>query len=210
MCVCSCLNHDTYDGEVSRVLSDLVTYEGTLGADSMKFSLQQRDDSPLVRLTCRGQFQDTTLKVGDRLLINYVPENGLPYTSGPVSLVGAYPINGGEGLVQNMAKYPLWDRDRVFLYSIWRTGSYINLHTRITYTGKIPRIIRMVVDSATVDSAIPQVYFVHQLDTIRDYHDRDNYSSWDMLKVWERSHVRGLDVHVANTNQTQTVYRFMK
>lgn len=204
----SCLNRGTIDGEVEMSFTDVATYEGRLPGDSMKFTLRQNDDSPLVTLACQGHFKDS-VACGQRMVITYIPESGKAYTSGTAYLVGAAEISGGMSVSGDIADYPLWNRDSVYVYSMWRTGEYINLHSRLVYSKK-PRVLKMLVDSATADSAVPTAYVVHCLDTVTDYHDRAYYVSWDIKEIWEKPGCKGLKVRVANTNLPQQEFQFMK
>lgn len=206
----SCMNHDTVDGPVKRYLTDIATYAGADSAGGTLFELQRADDSPLVRLSWPGRFKDdVALNPGQRLLIQYYPLSGVAYQTGPIELRGASLITCDTIRQGAIGDFPQWNRDKVYVYSLWRTGQYLNMHCRLAYS-TTPRTFALVVDDSTASAARRQAYVVRQLDTVAPGHDREYYVSWWIGPVWRRDDVRALDVHVANSNMPQTVYTFSK
>lgn len=204
------MNHDTVDGPVKLMLTDIVTYDGETD-NGLSFSFQQIDDSPLVSLTASGiRFKESdSISPGQRMVIYYHPLSGVAYKSGEIELVGASPITSGKLASGHIADFPEWNRDRVYVYSMWRTGQYMNLHCRLTYS-TVPRTFALMVDSASINDSIPQLYVLHQLADPTDYHDREYYVSWDMDALWKRQSVKGVDIHVANSNMPQKLFTFRK
>lgn len=204
-----CMNHDTEDGPVKRYLTDIVTYEGDNGQGGTRFTFQKADDSPLITLDWQGRLQADGLNRGTRLLIQYYPLSGQPYQSGDVELRGAARITCDTIMQVNMSKHPDWQRDRVYVYSLWRTGRWLNMHCRLPYSPE-PRTFTLGVEDSTLYQEFPQVYIIHQLDSVAPRHDREYYVSWDIGPVWNNSTIHGLDVHVANSNMPQTIFPFRK
>lgn len=206
--ITGCLNHDTYDGEVALPVTDVVTYEGQTPVDSMLFTLRQCDDSPLIRLTCAGHFKNN-ITPGQRMVLKYVPPEGKPYTSGVITFVSAYLTYGGEPIIGDPKDFPWWKRDEIYVYTLWRSGEYINLNSRYVYTPR-PRPLQLLIDSATMGSPVVEAYITHLNDTIVNSHDRTYYHSWNIKDVWERPDLRELKIHVNNSNLPQSEFRFLK
>lgn len=204
----SCSDDDGIDGPVDMQLWDIVTYEGsgTDGKGSV-FTLRQVDDSPLVTLTSTAGIREIDPQT--RLMIRYIPENGKAYTSGPVRLLGASKINNGTAETEWKEEYDGWNRDKVFLYSVWRTGSYMNFHVRLTYSTDA-RIFKLVADPSTLDTEYPDLYLVHIMAEVTDYHDRAYFASFDIEDVWNSPKTRGVRIHLANTNLDKDIFTFHK
>ncbi len=204
----SCSDDDGVDGPVDMQLWDIVTYEGPASASSGSvFSFRQVDDSPLVTLS-----SDVTLKEvdnGTRLMIRYIPEGGKPYVSGNIRLLSASRINQGPADKEWKDEYSQWNRDKVYLYSAWRTGSHINFHLRLTYSTE-PRVFTLVLDPATADSDVPEFYLVHIMNEPTDYHDRAYFASFDIGEFWNRPGVSAVKIRVANTNLDKYIFTFCK
>lgn len=208
MSLSSCRDDDGVDGPVSMQLWDIVTYEGRNSNNSGSvFTFRQVDDSPLVTLT-----SDITLKEieqGQRLMIRYIPENGKAYTSDRISLLSASKINDGKAETEWKSDYDIWNRDKVYLYSTWRTGSYINFHLRLTYS-KEPRMFNIVLDPKTKDSETPEFYLVHIMAQETDNHDRAYFASFDIDEIWNAPTTKAVKIHVANTNLNKEIFTFQK
>ncbi|WP_289753169.1 NigD-like C-terminal domain-containing protein [uncultured Duncaniella sp.] len=204
----SCNDDDGIDGPVEMQLWDIVTYEGK-GNDGQGsvFTLRQVDDSPLVTLTSNLGLQD--LEAPTRLMIRYIPEGGQAYVSDRIQLLGASKINTGEAATEWKEDYDKWNRDKVFLYSAWRTGTYINFHLRLTYSND-PRIFNLVLDPATRESETPEFYLVHIMAEETDYHDRAYFASFDIGEIWNAPGIKGVKIHIADTNLNKDVFTFYK
>lgn len=205
----SCSDDSGVDGPVDMQLWNIVTYTGhRSGTDGSVFTFRQVDDTPEIELTSDRTLPDD-VETGSRLMIRYIPANGEAYASGPISLLSASRINQGPALTEWKDEYEQWDRDKVFLYSMWRTGMYINFHLRLTYSTE-PRVFTLVLDPATKDSDMPGFYLVHIMDKVTDYHDRAYFASFDISEIWNRESVRGVTVRVANTNLDKDIFTFFK
>lgn len=197
-----------YDGPVEKHLYDIVTYTGTPDGGGATFEFRQVDDSPLVTLTSTVRFADE-IEPGTRMAICYIPQSGLPYQSGPIDLVGASRINQGAVHTEWADDYDLWDRDSVYVYSAWRSGSYINFDIRLPFSAE-PRVLCLAADPATLSDPVPDLYLVHVMATDASQYLRRHYASYSIAPVWEMEHVRGVKVHMANTNLPLHTAVFMK
>ena len=205
--LCSC-GEDGVDGPVEMTCTDLVTFAGNVGGRAT-FTFQKMDDSPEITLTARTALEADGLDTGTRLLISYIPDDNKAYTSGPVTLLGGSVITQSAITTEWRDEYDAWDKNKVYVYSAWRTGTYINVHVRLTYSAE-PRIFCLAADPATLDSPWPDVYLVHAIDGDVDNHDRAYYASFDISKVWSRESTEGIRLHVANSNLNKQIFTFAK
>jgi len=206
----ACINEDTVDGPVAMTLTDVVTFEGNTSADAgAVFTFRKADDSPLITLTADAAVNNERVSPGTRLLVSYTPASGHAYTSGDVTLRGWQMINNGSVTTGDIQDYPEWNRDKVYLYSIWRDGTYINFHARMVYS-TTPRTFRFMAAEATLDNTYPEIYLLHQLPEPTTSHDRHYYASFDIAPVWNRPTCRGVRIIVANSNLRQEVFIFDK
>lgn len=206
----ACVNDDTVDGPVEVSMTDIVTFEGNDAANGgARLTLRQSDDSELITLLADRPLNNDRLPAGNRVMVTYVPASGRPYTSGNVSLRGYSLINNGTVGVGELDDYPDWNVDKVYLYSMWRDGTFINFHCRMVYTDK-PRTFRFIVTPSSLDSDYPEIYLVHRLHEETDSHDRHYYASFDIGPVWNRPGCRGVRVIVANSNLKQDTFVFEK
>ncbi|MCM1076016.1 MAG: hypothetical protein NC411_01485 [Bacteroides sp.] len=204
----SCSDDDGFDGKVEAQLWDIVTYEGpkTDGSGST-FTFRQVNDTPLITLTSDKSLGDT--ETGNRLMIRYIPLSGIAYQSGQINLISASMINQSAVKTEWKEEYNEWDRDKVFLYSIWRTGSFINFHLRLTYSAE-PRIFTLAPDTLTLGTVMPEFYLVHVMSTPTDNHDRAYFASFDFSEFWNTPAVKGVKIHVANDNLDKDIFTFDK
>lgn len=205
----SCSDDEGFDGPVDIQLWDIVTYQGFSDATGLStFTFRQVDDSPEITLTSTMRPSDE-IESGTRMMIRYIPENGEAYTSGKIRLLSAARINQGPVATEWKDEFNEWDRDKVFLYSTWRSGTYLNFHVRLTYDTE-PRHFQLAADPATLDSEWPDIYLVHVLANPTDYHDRVYYASFDIAEIWNKASVKGVRLHVANSNLPQQEFTFAK
>lgn len=196
------------DGKVEMTYSEIVTYHGNADGRA-EFTFIKVDDTPEITLTADRSVNVEQDRIPARMVISYVPAGGEPYESGPIRLLSASLINFAPVLTEWRDDYDQWDRDGVYLYSMWRSGKYVNIHVRLTYSTD-PRIFSMVADPTTLSSAYPDIYLVHKLDKPVDNHDRAYYASFDLSPVWEREGVEGVNIHVSNTNLDKQIFTFKK
>lgn len=179
------------------------------------FTLTLPDDDRLITYTVNHQTIDTTrVKVGDRLMLAYrLGGNRDPYTSGAIIPVGYSPINNANLTVtEDMAEeYGDWDRDPIYLMSMWRSETCINLHFRLTFSDK-KRTFALVMDESEADAEIPTLYVAHTLadGEYRDNFEREGYASFDIDELWGRESCRGVTVTINNSNLPKSTFTFMK
>ncbi len=188
------------------LLSEIVTVEST-GDDGTRFSFRRYGDSPLIII------EDKSLSikeeyVGSRMLLRYYLASGEAYAPGDIRAIGLAAINNDTTVVRPVERYG-WDADAVYLNAIWRSGEYINIHLRAVYSDT-PRYFCLMVDSLTMDDAVPQVYLVHNTLGAPDNYMSEFYSSVDISNVWNQPGCRGIEVHVNDSNLKKDIYTFNK
>lgn len=211
--VTSSCGDEGIDGRVEMALTDIVTFEGNTNGNNATFTLVKVDDTPAITLTADRPViidsDDDKDAPPVRMLISYIPADGMPYSGGPVRLLSASRITQAPVATEWKDEYDSWNAYPVYVYSMWRSGSWINLHMRITYSDE-PRIFCLATDPATISSETPDLYLVHVLENPVNNHDRSYYASFDISSVWDLPHVKGVNVHVANSNLHKHIFTFQK
>lgn len=192
--------------EVNPSMRDIATFAGN-GPRGAVFTLRQAGDSPLVTLTASAAVDAEAYTPGSRVYIDYTPASGKPYTSGEITLNYVANINTAVLLALDMAQHTDWDATGVFLYSIWRTGPYINLHARLPYNPE-PRKIALVIDKNSMNEAQAHLYFMHVTRPEYDTFERDYFMSYDLKEFLSGHTPQELVVHVNNTNLPQKEFSF--
>lgn len=203
----SCGDDDTFNDHAT--LYDIVTFVDNTESGA-KFTLQQSGDSPLITLLARGTTLDKeSIEPGKRVFIGYIPASGEPYTSGDITLIGASAINNDVLRIAPLDSVPSWDNDPIYLNSIWRTGKYINIYCRVSYSDE-KRAFILLVDKATYDDAVPQLYLVHNLLGEPQSFTRRAYLSVDISALWDKESCQGVTIHLNDSNLPQNTYTFNK
>lgn len=186
---------------------DIVTVESASEADGTLFTMQRYDDSPLISYTDSKWVAPEKI-VGQRVLIYYYTESDRPYESGEVKTVSVKQITNGA-VAGGDPTSPQWNADAVFLNSIWRTGIYLNMRMRVSYSAK-PRYFALTADETTLNSEQPQLYLVHNLDGEPQSYMSEIYASFDLSFVWDKASCRSVCVHVFDSNRPEQTYVFSK
>lgn len=205
VCTTAC-REDGEDGPVKMTFTDMATFlgNGTHGSGA-SFSIRQDGDSPEVILTSEISLANTD--AGTRMLIMYANEDNLPYASGPVELLGASRVTQGP-LKPELD--PLWDTTPVYLLSVWRTDTWLNFRVRLPYSTE-PRVFSLMADQTTLGSEWPEVYLAHIMDPGETLgHDRGYYASFDISSVWLDENVKGIILHVNNSNLDKHIFTIAK
>ncbi len=198
---------DTSEPEsVTPSFSDIVTYEGT-GADGAVFTLLPANDNTPITLTTATSVDPKQYEPQSRVYIRYTSLSGKPYQSGEINLSYIANINTGALKALDMSQHPDWNATGVYLYSIWRSGPYINLHARLPYNPE-PRKIALVIDKERLDDTDAHLYFMHVTKPEYDTFERDYFMSYDMSEFLSEHSPERLTVHVNNTNMPQSEFKF--
>lgn len=198
MLACSCSDDDF--GPAAQLCETIVSFAGNSG-DKALFEYQAIDDSPVVTLTVAGNLKGD-VRPGTRLLIRYrLPSTANPAESAEVELLGLRHI-----LTDTVTTAPLPDRTEqltpIYLLTIQRSGQWIDLGTRMPQTRK--RSLRITTSGATDAGGIADLWLDAEIDdTDPTYNSPTQGSVW-IGPVWERSDVRGVRIHVNNSNN---IYR---
>lgn len=188
------------DGPAERpaTLYDIVEYTGN-DKGQTSFRLYAPDADIPVTLTSASSLDMGKLAEGECVLLGYTPRDGKAYTSGIVDVTGFAAVTNGSLMKGPWESLEGWDKDEVYLESLWRAGGYIDMRFQLVYDNE-PRVFRLVVDEATIENEYPDAYLVN----IRkgDYANfmRQYYAAFDLSALWSYDSVKGLRVHVNNSN----------
>ncbi len=200
---------DDDPGPQTPVISDIV--ELTASTPSGSTFAIYREKSPDIILNAPGAQVDLSrIKIGESLLATYtMADGGDAGRSGDINLRSYYAINNSTLVKGDIADFPEWDKDEVYLISIWRAGNKIDLRCKLTYDPS-PRTFMMLLDESTAGNPVPDLYLVHQLQQPVESFDRNYYAAFDIDSLWEQTTCEGVTIHIANRNLPQREYRFLK
>lgn len=194
---------------VDDTLFDIVTLTAT-NDDGFTVTTRKIDDSPLVTLTAANKKIDQNLvKVGDRFLLNYIPESGIQYKSGPITAIAYRPILNAKIIEGTQAEHNSWITEAQDIVSMWRTGDFINVYALAPYSQK-PAKYELVVDKATLEDEIPQAYLIFLSDNKYESAPQAHYATFDISSVWNKPGVRGLRISTAGISTPTTTQIFTK
>lgn len=198
---------DSDEGGSVTLYQDIVTFAANRG-DSIYFDFQVVDDSPLVRLSAKGNINEDKTPTGTRLFITYSPVDERPYgQSGPIMLRGAsrmYDLKATEAPAEKPETEP------IAVTSLWRSGRYINMIAQIPFTEK--RSFNMYFDPASLQTPTAVLY----ITTMSTLGDAPGYmtrtaASFDISEIWDRPDITAVEVHVDNSeNPNRNIFIFKK
>lgn len=193
----SCLDSGS-DGPSVNIYQNIVTFTGSSDGRS-NFLFQELNDSPEVSLYANVTIKGDGAVPGCRMLIAYtLDENRVYGESGPINLRQAALVY--ESTVTEVpADEAKAANAPIPLLTMYRTGKYINLQARLaTAEG---RTFRIVADESTVDTDMPHLYITTEVpDGSIPGYDATVTASLSIAPIWDRPSVRGVKIHVNNTN----------
>lgn len=195
----SACNSGSDDNPSGTILfTDIVTYNGT-GTGGSTFTFNKEGDSPTITLTSSQSLSTADFKSGSRIIIQYAPESGVQYQSGPITLVAAANIEGqGQNVAESTAEQAgNWNSDPINVSALFRAGDYLN----VQFTGALgtqTAVTKLVVDANTLDSDYPVLHLIYGPHTGLMDKTYLFYGSWNISPVWNRSSCKGIKVLYKN------------
>ena len=191
---------------VEATLYDIVCLS-EVSKNGTRFTLTKPGNDELITYSVNGVLDTTHVKVGERLLLAYRTHNLAPYTSGTITPVGYSLITNDTLTAGYIDRVTDWNRDPVYLTSVWMSQHYLNLRARLPYDTK-PRLLTVMVDSLTINDEYPDCYLIHRLEQPVNTFDRSYYMSFDVKSLCDRPSCRGFDLILNNSNLPRDEYRF--
>lgn len=203
----ACDSYDGTDATLTPPRLDIVTFEGNTDDGRARLALVGPDDNGTTLLTASRALDTAAVDPGDRILAYYTP--GKP----DIRLADYAPVNTLKLRVASREVLDTLSNAPVYVIAVWRTGTWINLRSRLPYTPEI-RTWALVVDEQTAEGPVARARIVHRLpdgvDPERCY-EFNNYSSFDISALWKRAGVEELRIGVDNSNLTsETEFIFRK
>lgn len=202
-------NSDTPSGSTGIIPPNSLYDFATLASSSSSgstFTLNKANNSETVTYTSTVQIDTTKgIKVGDRLIIVYTMSDGLKaYESGPINLYGYIMMNNSSQNVEELEGN--WVSSPLIADVITRTGTYLNFQLQLFARNNLTQgNLSLVVDPATIDSAVPNLYLVYDNQNVGD-NKYTAYASFDISSIWLKSTCKGINV----TYQTDNGVKSMK
>lgn len=210
----SCLNSSNennipvIDG---NTMCDIVTFVGNPASNNSNsvFQFQEKNDSRLTTLLAKNLAIDTaTTKVNSRILLYYVPDNGVRYMDDIVKVTYAYNIHNDSVRTGDINKIPDMDINPIFVNIIERSGTYINIQCGLTYVFE-PMSFVLMADATTIDNEMPDLYLSYKKggneSTFKNF-----IASIDIANIWNRPSCKGVTIHVNDSNFGNNKIEFKK
>lgn len=175
------------------------------------FTFRKENDSPLITLTSVQNFAQSIMKEGDRIVINYAPESGEQYVSGPVTIYQAVSTEGkGAAPVEKTASETHnWASDRVSMALAERSGEYINLIFTAS-TVADPKECAVYVDAETVGTATPHLHLVFEAGNASMGKDYYFYASYSIADLWNDPATKSIRLYYPDPQQSENYTDFIK
>lgn len=201
----SCCSDNTGgSGYPDNMATDFATLASTSDRGTV-FTLQKSGDSPLVTFTAPIKIDQSVIKVGERVIIAYVPDGGQKvYESGPIKLYGILAIFNADITTEPMSTIENWSSQRMDTKIISRSGNYLDIWAELEYKTEPERFV-LAVDESTVNDEYPEVYLVFTSDLTTLGPQRQFYASFDLSPVWDLQSCRGLNIHYMDKTGDKTL-----
>lgn len=189
----ACSNDDPAPGDMpDNVCYDFVTLVST-GDSGTVFEFRKNGDSQLITLTAAVKIDTERIKIGERLIICYVPSGGqLPYQSGAITLYGiAFVINGTPQAATSEEVMSL-QGDPLTIKTIARSGNFIDIWAE-AYGAEEGVSLSLYLDEATADSEYPATYLIYGKGD-GETRLRQVYASFDINDLLSRPGCKGVKV----------------
>ncbi len=187
----ACNSEDGPDGPVNGSFLDIVTVQSA-GSTGSTFTFRSLNDSPEITLTTDQFFEDVSIKSGTRILLNYIPESGKQFESGPVRVIGFTRCLGPDITVAKTSNESEWSSSPVYLAAMWRSGQWLNLQMVLRMSTS-PRRFALVLDPDTEDSDEPELHIVFTPDVNVNF-SSPAYASYNISSLWDKPEVEAIKV----------------
>lgn len=191
---------------------DIVTFVGNPQSNNNNsvFQFQKENDSRLTTLRATNIALDsTTIKVNTRLLLAYNPESGMHNVDDNITVKGYSIVFNDSIRTGDITKLPNWDFNPIFVNSILRSGTYLNIHCGLTYSYE-PSGFILLIDAETINNPMPDVYLSYQKGDDRESYNKEFYASIDISNLWNRPSCKGFTLHVNDSNFGNNTIEFKK
>lgn len=199
---------DSTDAPGQQLLEQVVTFTGN-SSDRVNFQYQAADDSPVINLWAKGYLDEKQVSTGQRLLLRYRLAAGTdPNRGGEISFLSLRRI-----LTDTVTSVPSPSASgSLYLYSIQRSGQYLDLMTRMPATDR--RKITIEATEVNTPDSIADLYISATAGTTEQTDSAYDATTWASLwigPVWQRPATRAIRVHLNNSNNPyRSTFTFKK
>lgn len=208
--VASCVNNDGPSSD--EFISYDILQLSSVSRNATTFTFYKPDsDTPVTYTDPRGAVIDTSLvAVGEQMLLGYIPQSE-PYVSGTIEAIGYSPVSNAQLMITDTpVDIDSPNYQGIYVYSIWRTGPFLNVHGKVTYTDEESQISLTVTrESLNNPEGKPEVSLTYYMEQPVDNFQRDFYVSFDISELTGNGNLKGFAVNVDNTNLKQNRFDFI-
>ena len=178
------------------IFSVFATLDPT-GDNSSVFSVQEKDDSPVITLTSDRKVDTEILPIGNRCIISYANASEKPFVSGAITLYGIQLVANGKVENATEAEIQQLTADPITVRSIGRTGSYINLQCSAPVSLE-PKQFGLYVDKASLDTESAKVYVGFRSDAPGTLDDKQFFGSFSIASLLQNPALKQIIIHYQN------------
>lgn len=199
--VCALFSSCRQDGpdEHTIVFNDVVELASVDNGQTV-FHLYTPDaDEPAV-LTAGQQFVDTAkVHLGESLILAYSTPDNRTFKHCRITPYSYAAITNLKLMQADQDGLNDWDKDPVYVHSVWRAGQRVNLRVTLVYYDKT-RHFGVILDKSTQNDEYPTAYLYNAADFGKPNFQREYYISCDLSALFARPAVKGLKLVISNSN----------
>lgn len=194
-------------GPSVQLCESIVSFAGNSGGKAW-FEYRQVDDSPLITLSSQGTLEDSRVKAGTRLKMRYTLPTGTdPSKGGEVNIISLQLTLADT--VTAVATVPQ-TLGAIHLTTLQRSGEYLDL-TALMPAVKDRQVTVVTPSTPLAADGIADLYISAYCENSPTAYDAPATASLWIGPVWQREEVRGVRVHINNSNNPyRNEFTFLK
>ena len=213
LCATACMS-DNNDSPIidESTMHDIVTFVGNPESNNHNsvFQFQKEGDSRLTTLRANNIALDTaSTKVNTRMMLYYTPETGMHNVDDNITVKSIAQVFNDSVRTGDVKKLPDMDYNPIYVNTIWRSGTYLNINCGLNYSYE-PIGFMLMVDATTVDNPYPDLYLSYHKDTNHESFFKNFFASIDISHIWNKSTCKGFTLHVNDSNFGNNEMTFKK
>lgn len=201
----SMLSFSSCDSETTGTYSTLafVNYDG-MGTNGMvRLIYSEPNSSNTLTLYSTINFLEGKIpEIGARLIGRFTLDYGVEIKDGMIlECTGLSQLNTyGDVVSENLNSTP--QSEQIYIKSLMRCGKYLDLYCLASYKNST---MKVVCDASTLDSDIPVLYLIYNVDNTDIVSETDYFASFNISSIISRPNVKKIKLVTSNSNGEKTL-----
>lgn len=201
----SMLSFSSCDSETTGTYSTLafVNYDG-MGTNGMvRLIYSEPNSSNTLTLYSTINFLEGKIpEIGARLIGRFTLDYGVEIKDGMIlECTGLSQLNTyGDVVSENLNSTP--QSEQIYIKSLMRCGKYLDLYCLASYKNST---MKVVCDASTLDSDIPVLYLIYNVDNTDIVSETDYFASFNISSIISRPNVKKIKLVTSNNNGEKTL-----